>query len=97
MAMLTGAGLVFYLVLRDQYGPGKNTSPLEPVWISPKALKGRYNISDDTRAKGMNDLQSVGLINIARRPVTPDTFDLERLRNVYTLIPEKLDEPARRS
>lgn len=96
MAELTGAGLAFYLILLDQYGPGKHEPPLQPVWFSPSVLRSRYGLSDDTRAKGMHDLNNLGLITISRRPVTPDAFDLERLRNTYTLIPETLDQRAQR-
>lgn len=85
MSVITGAGLAFLLILLDQYGPGKVPSPAPAVWISPKNLEDRYAISDDTRAKGMRDLLSLGLITVRRQPVNPDDFDLERVRNTYTL------------
>lgn len=85
MSVITGAGLAFLLILLDQYGPGKIESPAPPVWISPRILEERYALSDDTRAKGMRDLLSLGLITVRRQPVNPDDFDLERIRNTYTL------------
>jgi hypothetical protein len=85
MSVITGAGLAFLLILLDQYGPGKVPSPAPAVWISPKTFDDRYALSDDTRAKGMKDLLSLGLITVRRQPVNPDDFDLERVRNTYTL------------
>lgn len=48
-------------------------------------LRDYYALSEDTRAKGMNDLRELGLVTIRRVPVNPDDFDLERIRNTYTL------------
>jgi hypothetical protein len=42
-------------------------------------------LSEDTRAKGMNELRDLGLVTVRRVPVNPDDFDLERIRNTYTL------------
>ena len=67
MAMLTGPGLAFLLILLDQQAlkmPGLDK--LQPMWFSPKVLAERYALSDDTRTKGMNDLRELGLITISR-------------------------------
>lgn len=45
----------------------------------------RYALSDDTRAKGMNDLRELGLVTVRRAPVNPEDFDIERIRNTYAL------------
>lgn len=95
IAVLSGAALAFYLLLLDQYGPGKITIT-EPVWFSPKVLADRYDLSDDTRAKGMKQLNDYGLITIKRQPINPDDFDLERIRNTYTLNPEVIESPAKK-
>jgi hypothetical protein len=94
MAMLTGAGLAMYLVLLDQYGPGQLPTDPDPVWFSPKLFTERYALSDDTRAKGINDLRELGLITIRRQAINPDDFDLQRIRNAYTLQPAMFDAPA---
>jgi len=96
MSVITGAGLAFLLVLLDQYGPGKIPDPTPPVWFSPKVLRDYYALSEDTRAKGMNDLRELGLVTVRRVPVNPDDFDLERIRNTYTLNLNALG-PARPS
>lgn len=85
MSVITGAGLAFLLVLLDQYGPGKIPDPAPPVWFSPRIFGDYYALSEDTRAKGMNDLRDLGLVTVRRIPVNPDDFDLERIRNTYTL------------
>ena len=60
-------------------------------------LEDRYALSDDTRAKGMKDLLSLGLITVRRQPVNPDDFDLERVRNTYTLDLDALTPPPPRT
>ncbi|WP_055483541.1 helix-turn-helix domain-containing protein [Sphaerimonospora mesophila] len=94
--LMTGAGLAMYLILLDQYWPTELTEPLHHVWISPKAFAERYDLSTDTRTKGINDLRDLGLLTFSRKPINPDDFDIERLRNVYTLHPGQLDKPAHR-
>ena len=97
LALLSGAGLALYLILLDQYGPGQLDDAPGPVWFSPKAFKDRYALSEDTRAKGINDLQDLGLVAVTRQPINPGDFDLERIRNAYTLLPAFLNTPATRS
>jgi hypothetical protein len=85
MSVITGAGLAFLLILLYRYGPGKIPEPAPPVWFSPKVFRDYYALSEDTRSKGMKDLRDLGLITVRRVPVNPDDFDLERIRNTYTL------------
>jgi hypothetical protein len=40
------------------------------------------------------ELRAAGLITAYRQPVAADTFDFQRLRNVYHLEPERLQQPA---
>ena len=97
MAVLTGAGLAFFLILLDQHAQKTPGLPkLLPMWFSPKVLDGRYGLSDDTRTKGMNDLRELGLVTVRRQPINPGDFDLERIRNAYHLNLEALQRPARR-
>ena len=95
-ALLSGAGIALYLILLDQYGPGQLSDAPDPVWFSPQAFKDRYALSEDTRAKGINDLQDLGLVTVTRQPINPGYFDLERIRNAYTLQPATLTSPATR-
>lgn len=92
--LMSGPGLAMYLILLDQYA--LTNGPLQPVWISPAAFKAYYGLSQDTRAAGIKDLTELGLVTTGRQSINPDDFDLERIRNVYTLKPEQLDVPARR-
>jgi hypothetical protein len=94
MSILSGAGLALYLILLDQYGPGKIADEPRHVWFSPKLFKERYGLSDDTRSKGVHELRDLGLIRISRQIINPEDFDLERVRNTYTLIPSTLEETA---
>jgi hypothetical protein len=97
LSMLTGPGLAFLLILLDQQALKMPGLPkLLPMWFSPKVLRDRYALSDDTRTKGMTDLRELGLINISRQPINPGDFDLERIRNAYTLNLGTLSHPARR-
>jgi hypothetical protein len=66
------------------------------VWFSPKVLQERYGLSDDTRSKGMNDLRDLGLITVTRQPINPGDFDLQRIRNTYTLDLKALNHTAKR-
>jgi hypothetical protein len=97
MALLSGPGLAFLLILLDQLSliPPQFVA-LTPVWISPRNLADHYAISDDTRGKGMTDLQDLGLITISRQAVNPNDFDIHRIRNAYTLNMDTLKHPARR-
>jgi hypothetical protein len=95
-ALLSSAGVALYLILLDQYGPGLVDDAPRSVWFSPKVFAERYALSDDTRAKGLRDLRDLGLLTIKRQAINPDDFDLERVRNVYTLRPAALNSPATR-
>lgn len=97
LPMLSGPGLAFFLILLDQHAFKAPGMPgLVPLWFSPKVLEERYALSDDTRTKGMNDLRSLGLVTVSRQPINPGDFDLERIRNAYTLHLDALESPARR-
>ncbi|WP_067470063.1 hypothetical protein [Actinomadura macra] len=96
ISMLKGAGLAFYLMLLEQYGPGRLDEDAPAVWISPKILKDRYGLSDDTRTRGMKELEAFGLVTVKRQPINPDDFDIERIRNTYTLNIDTIQEPAKR-
>jgi hypothetical protein len=96
MALLSGAGVALYLILLDQYGPSQPGANPEHVWFSPRLFADRYGLSDDTRAKGVSDLQDLGLITISRQPVAPEDFGGERVRNAYRLQPATLNTLAMR-
>ena len=79
---LSGAAVAMYLAcLYEQRG-----QPDDPVWISPRMGRERYDLSDETRNKGLRELTGRGLLDLARRPVPAASFDERfRARNVYML------------
>lgn len=78
---LSGAAVAMYLAcLYEQRGQAD-----EPVWISPRIGRERFDLSDETRNKGFRELTDKGLLELARRPVPTTSFFDERFRarNVY--------------
>ena len=46
----------------------------EPVWIAPRMGRERYDLSDETRNKGLRELTDQGLLSLGRRPVPGAAF-----------------------
>lgn len=82
---LSGAAVAMYLVaLHEQRGRSD-----EPIWISPRIGRERYDLSDETRHKGLRELVDYGLLDLQRRPVPQTSFDERyRARNAYHLPPD---------
>jgi hypothetical protein len=80
---LSGAAIAMYLAcLDEQRGRSEET-----IWFSPRIGRERYDLSDETRNKGLRELTDQGLLDLARRPV-PAAFDERfRARNVYVIRP----------
>jgi hypothetical protein len=95
MASLSGSGVALFLVLLAQRDVRTPFEDPRPIWISPSALRARYALSDDTRTKGIRDLRDHGLVTVNRQVVNPEDFDLERVRNVYTIEAAALEDRAR--
>ncbi len=79
---LSGAAIAMLLAcLYEQRG-----RPDEPIWISPRVGRERYDLSDETRNKGFRELVDKGLLELLRRPVPTTSFDERfRARNVYVV------------
>lgn len=89
---LSGAAVAMYLVLLHE-----RRGETKAVWLSPRIGRERYDLSDETRRKGLNELAQHRLVSVRRRPVHQGLFeDHFRSRNVYELDPEDLDryEPS---
>ncbi|MFF4891444.1 hypothetical protein [Micromonospora chersina] len=86
---LSGAAISMYLAaLHEERGKTG-----EAVWISPRIGRERYDLSDETRGKGLGELVNLGLLNLGRRPVPQSSFDERyRARNVYRVIPNGLSQ-----
>lgn len=82
---LSGPGLAMLLVLLV-HARGRQ----EDVWLSPGWANKRYMISDDTRRRGVRDLESLGLVTIRSRVMSRGSLDVPRRRNVYVLNHEVL-------
>lgn len=80
---LSGAAVAMYLAaLHEERG---RTG--EAVWISPRIGRERYDLSDETRGKGLAELVNLGLLNLEKRPVPQASFDERyRARNVYRIV-----------
>jgi DNA-binding transcriptional ArsR family regulator len=93
LAAFSGPALVMHLALLAESG-GKRT---EELWFSPSSAADRFDLSEDTRSRGLSDLQELGLITKLRRPVTRDgrpgdAWSERRFRNVYSLVPQRIAE-----
>jgi hypothetical protein len=52
----------------------------EEIWVSPRMGRERYDLSDETRNKGLRKLTDQGLLTLARRPVPCRSLFDERFR-----------------
>ena len=82
---LSGAAIAMYLAcLYEQRGRDGE------IWVSPRMGRERYDLSDETRNKGLRELTDQGLLGLARRPVPAASLFDERFRarNIYLIRPE---------
>jgi hypothetical protein len=89
---LSGAAVAMYLaLLYEQRG-----RPGEAIWISPGAGRERYDLSDETRNKGLRELTDWGLLTLGRRPVPSTSFfdERSRARNTYEMNPGAWTRPS---
>ena len=85
ITQLSGVAVAMYLAcLYEQRGRSD-----EAIWVSPRMGRERYDLSDETRNKGLRELTDRGLLSLARRPVPATSFfdDRFRARNVYLIQP----------
>jgi hypothetical protein len=92
MATLSTAALSMLLVLYVQRGASDND---EPVWIAPDYAHKTFLLSEDTRSRGLQELERAQLVKVHRRRLAMfDAFDVRRFRNVYTIDETRFEEPA---
>jgi hypothetical protein len=84
VAELSGAAIAMYLVaLHECRGRFDET-----FWISPRVGRERYDLSDETRNKGLGELVDYNLLDLQRLQVPQTSFDEQyRARNAYRLAP----------
>jgi hypothetical protein len=81
---LSGAALAMLIILLDLQGGRSDRS-----WVSPGVARDRYDLSPDTWAKGVKELEQLGIVSVVKRP-QGDFFDYKRLRNSYRVDEAKL-------
>ena len=87
----TSAAVAMYLAVLHGQGPAGDG---RQVWFSPGLARSQFDLSDDTRSKGLTELTRTGLISTSRRPVGLGPFDDNRYRNVYTINSAALAQHA---
>lgn len=88
VAHLSGATIAMYLVLLHEQMGEENKS----VWIAPRMGQERFDLSDETRRKGLKELVDQSLAAVRKRPLHQGLFnEAYRTRNVYDLTPRGLD------
>lgn len=93
MAVLSPAALAMLIVLRVQVGA--KDPDTEEVWISPEYAAKAFLLAEETRTRGVRELQRAGLLTIRRRQLAiVDSFDFRRYRNTYQLHLAALATPA---
>lgn len=86
IAELSGAAIAMLLILLTQAWP----NPDREVWFSPSFADERFRLSEDTRRRGLRELEGAGLIRSRRRALESNTLLNPRLRNVYQIQLERL-------
>ena len=90
IASLSGAGLAVLLILLDTRPYGE---PDQRVWLSPRILRDRYSVSQETWTKGSRQLEEYGLIYVLKVPVDEEKYGLVWRRNAYYVHEERLAFP----
>lgn len=87
LAALNGPGLACLLVMLSASSAARNESNL---WFSRSLLKETYDMSDDTRLRGMTALADFGLVQVGTESLARTSADFKRSRNTYRLVRERL-------
>ncbi len=87
---LSGRALATFLVYLQF---SRSQSRDGPCWISPGLAEKRYDLSSDTRSRGLDELQSHGLAAIEFDYVLRPPYQPRR-RQLVMLAPEALQDPA---
>jgi len=90
LSVMSGPAITMLLILWLESGREVVSERPPWVWLSPKMAEERYALSEETRLKGARELTNLGLINTARRAVSPESFEFRRGRNVHQIDREAL-------
>ena len=81
IAALSGPAFAMLLILLES-ARGKEPKNL---WFAPSVAAARYGLNEATRKKGIDELESYGLVTVDRALVVRDDLSSKRRRNTYTL------------
>jgi hypothetical protein len=90
IADLSGAAIAMLLILLTQAWPNADRE----IWFSPSFADERFRLSEDTRRRGLRELEGADLIRLRRRALESNTLTNPRLRNVYQLQLDRLSRKA---
>jgi hypothetical protein len=90
IATLSGPAVAMLLILLSERGARTGTV----IWFTPETAKKRFALSDDTRFRGLQELENHELIKIKQQPVGRNSFEFQRRRNTYELQLQNLGENA---
>lgn len=90
IAKLSAPALAMLLILFER-ARGKH---YEDIWFSPSVAAKRYGLSEVTRRKGLEELETLGIITVAQAPVGRGTLTTTRRRNTYTVIQQQIQTPV---
>lgn len=86
LSILSTPAVSMYLVLLC----AQTSAEISEVWFSPDQANKLYALSGDTRSRGLAELRDAGLVNVRRKALSSDIFDVQRFRNAYTLDLDRL-------
>jgi hypothetical protein len=93
MPALSGPALACLLVLLTLPRTAEGESAARGVWFTTSLLEDRYDMSDDTRQRGMRSLAQLGLIEKKSKVLARTSADFQRARSEYRLLLPRLAEP----
>jgi hypothetical protein len=90
LTSLTTPAVSMYIILLC----AQTRAEISEVWFSPDQADKLYSLSSDTRSRGLAELRKAGLIDVRRRALSNDVFDVQRYRNTYRLNLDRLTTVA---
>lgn len=91
IGLLPGHATACFLVLLSTPQPMDEGG----AWFSTSLLSERYDMSDDTRQRGMRELQRWGLVSARTEVLARTSLDFQRKRNMYYLDLKRLQMPPK--
>ncbi|MDI6912110.1 hypothetical protein [Nocardioides sp.] len=90
LPLLSGPELACFLVLLSARQAASDSAD-SGSWFASSLLADRYDMSDDTRQRGMRGLRDLGIVSVKPIVVGRSSVDYQRSRKQYKLLLERLD------